>query len=69
MKKLLTLFAVAGMLSLYSCGNDKNDKVEDKMENAGEEVEDTMEDAGEAIDDASEDVKNKVEETTEEIDE
>ncbi|AWW32104.1 hypothetical protein DN752_19265 [Echinicola strongylocentroti] len=68
MKKVLALFAVAGMLSLYSCGNDKND-AEDKMEEAGDAVENTMEDAGEAVDDAADDVEKKAEETKEEIDE
>ncbi|GAB3654136.1 hypothetical protein GCM10028791_24600 [Echinicola sediminis] len=69
MKKTLALFAVVGMLSLYSCGNEKKDKdVEDHMEEAGDAIEDTMEDAGDAIDDASEDVKEKVDETTDKID-
>ncbi|MDN3670947.1 hypothetical protein QWY93_16640 [Echinicola jeungdonensis] len=67
MKKVLTLVAVAGMLSLYSCGNEKKDSAEEKMEEAGDAVENTMEDAGEAVDEAAEDVKEKVEETTEEI--
>jgi len=61
MKKTLALFAVAGMLSLYSCGNEKKDgDVEDQMEETGDAVEDAMEDAGETIDEATEEMEDSV---------
>lgn len=69
-KTFLTLgLATALVFGFTSCTEKKQDKAEDKMEEAGESIEEAAEDAGDAIEDGAEKVGDKVEEGAEEVEE
>lgn len=63
MKKLL--IAVLA-LSLYSCeeGNPERERVERKLDNAGEKIEDKLEEAADSIESKAERLEDKIEKKT-----
>jgi len=66
MKKLFLLFAVATMsLSIYSCRETTEEKMEEDVEQVGEDIENEMEEAGNEIEEAGEDMENEMEEEVE----
>lgn len=69
MKKTFLTFGLATVLAFgfTSCTEKKQDKAEDKMEEAGESIEDAAEDTGDAIEDAAEDTGDAIEDGAEEV--
>lgn len=65
MKKLFLSLAVMATLTVVSCKENTEDKVEDATEAAAADMENAVEDAGETIDStankAGEDIENAVE--------
>ncbi len=66
MKKVFTLFAVAGLLFTASCGNKEVQETEEAVEIQVEETEEAIEESVEQLEDTVEAVQEEVEETTEE---
>ncbi|QNJ97882.1 hypothetical protein [Constantimarinum furrinae] len=66
MKKLVLSFAsLCLVLSIYSCRETKEEKVEVEVEemadDTGDAIEDAVDDAGDAIEDAANDVEDEIE--------
>lgn len=67
-KTFLTLgLATALVFGFTSCTEKKQDKAEDKVEEAGDAIEDAAEDTGDAIEDAAEDTGDAIEDGAEEV--
>lgn len=67
-KTFLTLgLATALVFGFTSCTEKKQDKAEDKMEDAGDAIEDAADDTGDAIEDAADDTGDAMEDTADDV--
>ncbi|WP_266203203.1 hypothetical protein [Pontibacter kalidii] len=57
MKKLLYVFAVAGLFSLGACASTEN-----TVEDGAEEVEDAAEEVGDEVEEAADEVEDEIDE-------
>jgi cell division protein ZapA (FtsZ GTPase activity inhibitor) len=71
MKKLFLSLAVMATLTVVSCKETTEDKIEDATEAVGSDIENTMDEAGDAIDStankAGDDMENAVEDVKKEM--
>ena len=66
MKKLFVSLAVVAALTVVSCKETTEDKVEDATEAVGNDMEEGMHDAGHAIDSTATEVGNDIKDATKE---
>ncbi|MDN3668799.1 hypothetical protein QWY93_05610 [Echinicola jeungdonensis] len=67
MKKVFTLFALAGLLFTASCGHKEVQETEETVEIQVEEAEEVIEESVEELEETVESDQEKVEETAEEV--